>query len=74
MFPMVFPQFFLSFPPFFGAENFRKLPTPRQLMSTTVAGDGVDFIGLRPLLQRIDALLQGQEKEARPLEFKDAKI
>lgn len=35
-------------------------------MSTTLDGDGVDFVGLRPLLQRIDAVLQGQEKEARP--------
>ena len=35
-------------------------------MSTTLDGDGVDFVGLRPLLQRLDAVLQGQEKEARP--------
>ena len=34
---------------------------------TTVLDGGSDFVGLRPLLQRIDAVLQGQEKEAPAL-------
>lgn len=60
----MFPMVFTSFHQFFWGKNLQLLP--RQLMSTTLDGDGVDFVGLRPLLQRIDAVLQGQEKEARP--------